>query len=117
MKHRTIIAALALASSVAGAQGFVTGSHLTIAAPTIAERTNAMLRVQAGNGLTLMAIELDGSITLNHGATISFSRETAGAFRRAGPVRYFIPVHVGNELVLLPLYAAVMRRDDEADEQ
>ncbi len=118
MKLRTIAAALALASSAATAQNVVVGGQLTISPPTVTQRTDpadAFMRVQtAGGGITLMAVEYDGSITLNYGATVSFSRDTATAFRRAGPVRYFIPVYVGDELVLMPLYALPKKSEEEA---
>lgn len=122
MKLRTIAVALALASTAACAQNVVTGGQLAIAPPTITERTapeDAFLRVlTGGGGITLMAIEHDGSVTLNYGATISFSSETARSFRRAGPLRYLVPVYVGNELLLLPLYAPVVRpRDEDASEE
>lgn len=119
MNHRTIVAALALASIAAHAQNVVTGGQLAIAPPVITERTqpgDAFLRVQTGGGgLTLMAIEHDGSIALKFGATVSFSRETATAFRRAGPIRYLVPVYVGDELVLMPLYAPLRPRDQDEE--
>lgn len=121
MKFRTIVVALAFASTAACAQNVVTGGQLAIAPPTIAERTtaeDAFLRVlTGGGGITLMAIEHDGSVTFNYGATISFSSETARAFRRAGPLRYLVPVYIGKELLLLPLYAPAPRPRDDAEEE
>lgn len=118
MKLHSLVAAAALAASVAvQGQGIVVGGQLSIAQPNVVQRSgpeDAFLRVQtAGGGVTLMAVEYDGSITLNYGATISFSQETARTFRRAGPVRYFIPVYVGDELVLLPLYGVLKPREGE----
>ena len=117
-KLQGFVAAAALAASMAAqGQGVVIGGQLSIAQPVVTQRAgpeDAFMRVQtAGGGVTLMAVEYDGSITLNYGATISFSREHATAFRRAGPVRYFIPVYVGDELVLLPLYGVVRPREGE----
>ncbi len=121
MKLHSLVAAAALAACMAAqAQGVVIGGQLSIAQPNVVQRSgpeDAFLRVQtAGGGVTLMAVEYDGSITLNYGATIAFSQETARAFRRAGPVRYFIPVYVGDELVLMPLYALPRKSEEEAAE-